>query len=384
MELPENQIGISDINTWRDCPTRAGYQMRRWTEGSEPPERKHPDTMYGSAVHHGIERMETDMLDADGAAQAAFNEYGMYLDPSDMERLEHDLAVYAERDYTGVRSVAVESEFRVPLLRVEGRTVFFRFKLDRLYERLDRPGHFIHIDYKSSKWRKSAEEVREDTQMWSYNFGIHEYFPECQSLDQVYDQLMYGREFTRKSDEQRKTIRRWLQRQVRAILADDKLEPKFNEWCPWCALLPECPEPKRTAEFAAARIAALAPADEESGKLALDPDLMEVYVAELPKLSTAKKAIEAFEDAVRKVLREMPEAERAYFGYETFQKNLDVWSPVALQAAHEVMGDEFYALVGLTKSRLTGYMDKTDPRREQIEALAERVQSNPQLRKVAE
>lgn len=384
MDLPDNQIGISDINTWRDCPTRAGYQMRRWTEGSEPPERKHPDTMYGSAIHFGIEKMETDMQDADQAAQAAFNEFGMYLDPEDMERLERDLATYAERDYTGVKAVAVEGEFRVPLLRVDGQTIYFRFKLDRLYQRLDDPTHFIHVDYKSSKWRKSAKEVHKDTQMWSYNFGIHEYFPEVQQLDQVYDQLMYGKEFTAKSADQRKQIKRWLQRQVRAILADDKLEPKFNDWCPWCALVAECPEPKRTAEFAAARIAALAPPDPESGKLALDPDLMEVYVAELPKLSTAKKAIEEFENAVRKVLREMPQAERAYFGYETFQKNIDVYSPAALQAAHQVMGDEFWAIAGLTKTKITDYLPKDDPRRKALLDLAERTQSNPQLRKMTE
>jgi len=384
MELHEDAIGISDINGWRDCPSREAYQYRRWTEGEEPPERKHPDTMYGSAIHYGIEKMETDMLDADGAAQAAFNEFGMYLDPEDMERLERDLATYQERDFTGVRAVAVEQDFRVPLLRHEGRTIYFRFKLDRLYERLDAPGHFIHIDFKSSKWRKSAEEVHNDTQMWSYNFGIYEYWPEVAKLDQVYDQLMYGREFTQKSDEQRATIKRWLQRQVRAILADDKLQPKFNEWCPWCPLLPDCPEPKRTAEFAAARIAALAPPDEESGKLALDPDLMEVYVSELPKLSTAKRSMEVFEEAVRKVLREMPEAERAAFGYETFQKNQDVWSPAALQAAHDAMGDEFYALVGLTKSKITAYLPKDDPRRQVLLDLAERVQSNPQLRRRSE
>lgn len=384
MELPDDQIGVSDINSWRECAMRFEFGMRRWTEGKEPPERNHPAFQYGSAIHHGIEKMETDLLDADAAAQAAFNEYGAYLDPEDMLRLERDLATYTERDYRGVRSVAVEGDFRVPLLRHEGRTIYFRFKLDRLYQRLDDPGRFIHVDYKSSKWRQSDKEVREDTQMWAYNWGIHEYFPECQRLDQFYDQLMYGKVPTSKSAEQREEIKRWLQRQVRAILADDDLDPKFNEWCPYCPLLTSCPEPKRTAEFAAARIAALAPPDEEGGKVALDPDLMEVYVSELPKLSTAKKAIEEFESAVRKVLQEMPQAERAYFGYELFQKNLDVWSPAALSAAHEVMGDEFYALTGLTKAKITSYLAKDDPRRQALLDLAERVQSQPQLRKMSE
>lgn len=382
--LPSDSIGISDINSWRDCPSRFEYSMRRWTEGSEPPERKHPDIMYGSAIHHAIEKMETGLLDPGQAAQQAFNAYGMYLDPEDMERLERDLATYVERDYSGVKAVAVEGEFKVPLLKHDGRQIYFRFKLDRLYQSLADPGHFIHIDWKSSKWRKTAKEIQADTQMWAYNFGIHEVFPECERLDQVYDQLMYGREPTTKSAEQRKQIKRWLKRQVRAILADDEAKPKWNEWCPWCALLPDCPEPKRTARFAAARIAALAPPDPESGKLALDPDLIETYVSELPTLSTAKRAIEEFESKVRGVLREMPEAERAFFGYETFTKNADAWSPAALRAAHEVMGDEFYALIGLTKTKIKDYLPADDPRRETIMELAERTAGQPQVRKMAE
>lgn len=383
MDLPDDSIGISDINTWRDCPTRAEYSMRRWTEGSEPPERKHPDIMYGSAIHHGIEMMEKDVLSADEAAQAAFDEYGMYLDPEDMLRLEKDLATYAERDYRGVRVVALEGEYRVPLLVHEGRQIYYRFKLDRLYEYIDRPGHFLHVDYKSSKWYKTAKEIREDTQMWSYNWGIHEFFPECERLDQIYDQLMYGREQTQKNDEQRKVIRRWLQRQVRAILNDENPQPKFNDWCPWCPLLPDCPEPKRTAQFAAARIAALAPDPDGGDKVVLDPDLIGHYIAELPEISKAKKALETFEEAVRKVIKELPEGVRTYHGYEAFGKKGSVWSPIALREAADIMGDDFYALVKMTKTAVNDFLPKDDPRRQQILDLAESTEV-PQVRRMSE
>lgn len=377
MLLPDNQIGISDINTYRDCPTKFEYAVRRWTEGSEPPERKHPDTMYGSAIHHAIHLAEADLLSDDEAVQAAFDEYSPYLDPEDMERLEHDLEVYRRRDYKGVRTVANETEVRVPLFVVGGETIYFRAKLDRVYERVDRPGAFIHIDYKSSKWKKTEAEVHKDPQMWAYNMAIFEWWPECQSLTQVYDQLMYGAIPTRKSAAQRRQIKVWLKRQVRAILNNEDPQPKFNQWCPYCPLLPDCPEPKRTAEFAAARIAALAPPEEGSSKLVLDPDLMEVYVQQLPDLSTAKKAIEKFEDAVRGAIKDMPEAVRAYHGYKLSSRRSDSWTPEALRRAHEIMGDEFYALVKLTKGRIKDYLGPDKERMEQLLSLADKEASNP-------
>lgn len=383
-KLPNNQVGISDINTWRDCPAKFEYAIRRWTEGSEPPEQKHPDTMYGSAIHHAIHHAEEGLLTDEQAVQSAFNEYGQWLDPEDMKRLEEDLATYRRRDYKGVRTVANETEVRVPLFQVGGETIYFRAKLDRVYERIDSPGTFIGIDYKSSKWAKTEKEVHEDPQMWAYNMAIFEWWPECERLTQVYDQLMYGAIPTRKSAQQREEIKTWLRRQVTAILADDNPQPQFNEWCPYCPLLPDCPEPKRTAEFAAARIAAIAADPDGGGKLVLDPDLMEVYVAELPALSTARKAIEAFEKKVNAAIRDMPQSVRAYHGYTMGKgRGKSVYTPEALRRAHEVMGDEFYALITMTKSAVENYLGGDKERIDQLLAMADKVAGNPTPKPIA-
>lgn len=385
MKLPENQVGISDINTYRDCPVKFEYAVRRWTEGSEPPEKKHPDTMYGSAIHHAIHLTEQDVLSTEEAVQAAFNEYAGYLDPEDMRRLEDDLATYQKRDYRNVRTIANETEVRVPLFEVGGQTIYFRAKLDRVYERIDSPGSFIHIDYKSSKWKKTEKEVHEDPQMWAYNMAIFEWWPECERLTQVYDQLMYGAIPTRKSAAQRAQIKVWLKRQVRAILNNDNPEPKFNQWCPYCPLLPDCPEPKRTAEFAAARIAALAPADEEGGKLVLDPDLMDIYITELPTLAIARKAIEEFEEKVKGAIKDMPEAVRAYHGYRLKGgRRTDTFSAEALRHAHEVLGDEFYSLVKMTKGRIKDYLGGDKDRMDAVLALAEKEAGKPVVERLGE
>jgi hypothetical protein len=385
MKLHQNAVGISDINTYRDCPTRFEYAIRRWTEGSEPPERKHPDTMYGSAIHEAIHLMEAEVLTVEEAVQRAFDEFAPYLDPEDMQRLEDDLATYMRRDYKGVRTVANETEVRVPLFKVGGETIYFMGKLDRVYERIDQPGSFIHIDYKSSKWKKTEAEVHEDIQMWAYNMAIFEWWPECERLTQVYDQLMYGAVPTRKSAAQRAQIKVWLERQVRAILNNENPEPKFNQWCPYCPLLPDCPEPKRTAEFAAARIAGLAPPDAESGKLVLDPDLMDVYIDELPRLKIAKKAIEEFEAKVTAAIKDMPEAVRAYHGYGLGRgRRSKAWTPEALRKAHEMMGDDFYALVKMTQGRVKDYLGGDKAQIEELMALAELEAGQPAIRKLGE
>lgn len=383
MKLPDNSVGISDINTWRDCPSRFTYQMRRWTDEGEPPESKHPDTMYGSAVHHGIEKMETELMSVEEAMQDTFNHWGVYLDPDTMERLEKDLTTYQRRDaeWATWKPVSVEDDFRVPLLEHEGETIYYRFKIDRLYQDRSDPTRFVHVDYKSSKWKKDQAEIDADPQMWSYNWGIHEIFPECQSLQQFYDQLMYGMNPTRKSPEQREQIKVWLQRQVTAILQDEEAEPKLNEWCPWCPILESCPEPRRSAEFTRARIAALAPEDQDTGKLDIDPDLIEVYVSESENAKLLIKALERFNDSINDVIRDMPTAVRTYHGYELGGKEIDVWTPDGLREAHRILGDDFYTLVKLGKTKLNAAL-KGDDRRDAVLDLSLKEGQNPSVKKI--
>lgn len=385
MKLPENQIGISDINAWRDCPHRMAFGMLRWEEEGEAPEAEGPNTAYGSAIHHAIEYAERELASDDEAIQAAFSEYGKWLDPGDLDLMKKDMETYRTRDkqFEDWRAVAVEDDFRVPLLERDGVTIYFRFKLDRLYQSLTNPTQFAHVDYKSSKWKKSEPEVHENTQMWSYNWGIHEVFPECESLVQYYDQLRYGMVPTRKSAAQREQIREWLVKQVTAILEDDKLEPKFNTWCPWCPLLESCPEPKRTAEFARARIAALAPENQDTGKLEIDPDLIEVYITEAEDAKTLIKALDRYVAAINDVIRDMPIAVRTYHGYELGGKELNVWTPEGLRDAHAVLGDDFYDVVKLGKTRLDQVL-KGDDRRGRIVELALKEGQNPSVKKIAE
>lgn len=393
MKLPENAIGISDIQKHRECARKMGYQMRRWTEGEQPPEDQHPDTMYGTVFHDTVEITEEKDLSDDEALQFAFNRYARYLAPEDLEKLKLDLQTYRERDEVGVRTLANEKEVRVPLLEwcydcgqrsigavcefcgQETATIYFRARIDRLYQRLDNEAVFLHRDYKSSKWPKSEEEVHKDPQMWSYNWIIHEYWPECESLTQIYDQLRYGEIPTRKSDEQREEIREWLVRQVISILeAEEPVEPTFNQWCPWCPIKQDCPVIDRLTDFEVARIKALLPADEEP-----DTDLLEVYVEKLGDVDTAIKTLEAYRDRVKGVVRELPDERKDALGFKLSPRSFDVWSPAALEAAHDILGEDFYNLVKLSKRQVNDFL-ADDDRQELVLGLARKKSGTPQLR----
>jgi hypothetical protein len=285
LKLPGNAIGITDLLSYQDCPRRFAFGMRRHDKSpvvhpetgveyvmGDAPEAESPATAYGSAVHDAIELVD-DLLTPEEAVERVFPTYGPWLEPADLDRLIEDLAIYKGRDYTGVRIVAQEDDMRVPLFVHEGETIYFRFKLDKLYQRLDDDASFIHIDYKTSKWAKSQEEVHKDLQMWAYNFGIHEAFPECERLLQTYDQLRFGQVNTRKTEKQRAQMKAWLIAATKAVLADRALLPKFNQWCPWCEIANDCPVIKRLSDYSLSKIAVMAPEEKQGRKkvITLDP-----------------------------------------------------------------------------------------------------------------
>lgn len=386
MKLPNDSIGISDINAWRDCPRRMSFSMKRHTEEGEPPEAA-IEHAYGSCVHDVFQAIEENGLTDELAIHAAFDKWAWALEPDDLKQLKKDVQTYRERDFIGVRTLAVEQEFRVPLLEHEGRTIFFRFKLDRLYQRIDNGAVFLHIDYKSSKHRKSEAEVHKDTQMWAYNWAIHAFFPECEALIQHYDQLRFGSITTRKSAEQREEMAQWLREQVRAILADESvdekdglLKPRFNTWCPWCPIIGSCSVIDQLSDFAKSEIAVLTPTKDDAAKVALDATPFEDYIAKLDDVEGAEKVLKEFKDRVREVIKQLPTSERERMGFKLSGRNSDIFTPEAMREMHAMLGEEFYLLVGITKKRLDELF-ADDPRLPQIKSLARREETSTQLRR---
>lgn len=367
MKLPEDAIGISDITDWQECPRRMSYKMKRWTEDGEPPEAASNWTKrYGAAFHDVVEWLEADQITDEVALQRAMRKYR--LDPEEIARLKVDLEVYHDRAPTGVRTVMVEKEIRVPLFQRAGRMFYFRGRIDRLYQSLSDPGLFFHRDYKSSAWPRTQKEIDNDKQLWSYNFGLHETFPEIRTLVQTYDQLSYGELHTQKNDAQREEIREWLILAMEEVMDDDEigpdglLVPKWNNWCPWCPIMESCAVVPMLSDFALSEIAKLAPETKNGRKseVNLDPDLFDVYVERLEQVSTAKGVLERYEQTVKRRLLDLPEDERKRYGYERRTKTIDVFSADALRAAHELLGDDFYRIASLSKAALSSALSGED------------------------
>lgn len=376
MLLPDNSIGVSDILQARLCGTRWEFDMQRWSAQGERPGATNPNNAYGSAMHHAIALSEEGFSDEE-AIEGAVREYGRWLDPDDVEDLADDMEKYHERDYVGVRTVASEQNMKVPLFRHEGEQIYYRFTLDRLYVRVNNPTSFIHIDYKSSKHRKSDEEVHKDPQLWAYNWAIFEMWPECEDLHQVYDQFNFGSIPTRKNAQQREQIKKWLIQQVKAILAIEAPKPKFNEWCPWCPLMESCQEPRRAADFAQMRIEELAPPGVDLVTL-VGGDL-ETYLQDMYQFETVRKTVERYEEAVKGVLRELPPERLQQLGWGKYPSSRDVWSPDALRRVYNLTGDTFFLLVKMTKTNIQRFYGTDKDGAGEVLQLAEKERQAPRL-----
>jgi hypothetical protein len=362
------------------------FGMRRHDEGGEAPESWSPANAYGSACHLVIHLVDEGSTD-DEAIQAAFAEFSQWLDPADIGMLAHDLETYHQRNPKGVRTLVSEEDWSFPLFtHPTVGTVWFRFKLDRLYQRIAEPNRLIAVDWKTGKWIKSRAEVDKDLQMWSYNVGIHEVvadlYPELEGveLEQIYDQLRAGQEPTRKSAGQREEMKRWLTAAITAMIEDEEMAPSYNEFCPWCPLKMDCPVVRdELTDYATARIALLAPRNPKIkkdggeskvlGPPELDPARFEEYVAELPKVKRAKQVLEKFEETVREALKQLPAAELAQLrsseapaGYRVERRGRSKFNPEGLRIAHEEMGDDaFYQCVEMSGEALKRfYGDEKD------------------------
>lgn len=356
MRLPEDQIGISDLLQHRSCPAKFAYKMRRHTE-APPPETLNADNAYGSAIHECIQLLTEDPnRPSEEVVTQVWPRYEAYLDPEDLALLTEDLERFQHDSPLGMELIASEVDARVPLFEHEGRTMYFRFKLDALYRRKSEPSVFYHRDYKSSKWRKSQSEVDDDPQMWAYNWAIHELYPECGTLLQSYEQLRHGNILTSKDDEQRAHMKAWLIECVKSVLADETLEPRQEPFCTHCPLVVTCPVTLASTRYWRGLLGVLAPIEKEGRKTKVafldEAKDVEEMIRLLPTMMQTRKHIEAVEKRLKAVIEEMPASERERLGWRLRDRKTSTLPPEALRALHSALGDSFYEAVSVSKVAL--------------------------------
>lgn len=368
-------VGISDILGWRECPARFALGMRRHIElpphlqlepgeRDEPPESTNWTNAYGSAIHMAIHLVDVDGLSHQRAIETVVARYGPWLEPAHIELLAEDLKVFEKRRPLGVTLVAAEQDVKVPLFVADnGQQIYFRFKLDVLHKLISNPSIFLHRDYKSTAWPKSQKEIHDDPQLWSYNFGIHERYPECKRLLQTWDGLRFGEIRTSKNDAQRAQIRTWLIEQVKAIMADDVYKPKINDWCRYCPMVVTCRETKRATSYWRGRLAVTAPMSKEGRAvrvaLAEDGDEIDRIIRdELPKMQQVRKHIELVESTLKDIIKQMPLEDRERLGWALQPKTRKTLAPEGLKVVHALLGDVFYELVSLPTKSIDEYFGK--------------------------
>ncbi len=395
MDLPGDSVGPSDIIAYRECAQRFAFGMRRHStlpdrfsifegESAEAPDSESYPTAYGSCVHDAIRVVEETQCTDEEAIDRVWPDYQAWLEPDDGDRLKRDLETYRTRTVLGYRLIGAELEMRVPLFTHEGRIIYLRGRVDVLYQHMQNPGVFLSRDYKSGRVKKGEPEIHRDIQQWLYNLLIHEFFPECVTLTQMYDQLRYGETPTYKSAQQRRQIREFAIHQVKAILADQTLKPKQNQWCQHCPLVMDCRVTHLSADYWKNRLAVLAPEKKVGRKIVvqLTEDAMgfDIYMDLLPRIKSSAKAMERFVKEVEAVLRLMPQSQREAYGYALGKpRETDRWGPSELRQVHALLGDDFYHLIGLTKASLERMYGKDSDRMAVIQGLAFKEEGNPTL-----
>lgn len=383
-------IGISDVLQWRDCGTRAEFSMRRHTEG-DPPESWSPQNAYGTAIHDCLEALD-DGATPDQAAGAAMARFKQWLEPGDLSLLHEDMRKYMERQMTGVKTLLNEGEISVKLFvhPVVGQ-VYFRARIDRLYVDRTNPAQLIHLDFKSSRWAKSHEEVAKDLQLWCYNFAIDRWYtdlyPEVEGvhIQQVFDQLRYGEVPTQKGPAQRAEIERWLIAIITAIIDEEAPSPSFNEWCPWCPLLTDCPVVQfELTDWAQTKIAALMPREEKlnkdgsvskrPGKVVLDRERIREYVELLPQVKRAAATLDAFNENVTDTLKQMPMSDLHQLGKKTIERSRRVFTPESKRRIVDEIGlPSFIMLADVSLAAVERFYEGDDDTTNRIKDLAEKL-----------
>jgi hypothetical protein len=364
-------IGISDILDYRECPERMAVNMQRHL-GAE--EKIDWTNAYGSAIHMAIEWLTVwedqtveQREDAGGPihTEAAYSEaigkswerYGDYLDPEHLKMLTEDLQSWHKRDPRGFELIKAEQDLKIPLFVFEGKQIYYRFKIDALYRSRENRSIWLMRDYKSSQHRKTDNEVHADRQMTAYNLGIHEYYPECKHLIQLYEQLRFGTVTTSRTQADREIFKQWLIRNVTKILHDEDIQPKINGYCKWCPMVMECPAVRNAPRYWRGTMAVLAPKTKEGRKVTVEfPDendeVEELIKSVLPTAIQARGHIALFEGRLKDLLREMPSDKRRELGWRLSESKGKKITPEGLRRIHEVAGDLFYELIALSTAEV--------------------------------
>lgn len=391
MRIPKNTIRVSHLRTYgtsgfamegvteeAGCP--ALYKAKYVTHSLKEP-RSYP-LEYGTLVHDAFYLAEEENLPLlPDALEKAWGRIEVPLGPDAYAEAFSDLQSYMDRPEDAYACVAVEQDLSAPLMEIDGSEYFFGGRLDWIGVDPEDPLTLIVRDYKSNRQPPSQKGVDDDNQMTHYialvRANLHLYLPGVDPRDvTIIGQLDAFKWYVVSTQRDHETLDRyldWLRAMTRRIVQDEEAEPVLNDGCSYCPLKYDC----KAFRSLPGRGETLADRMSTTTDLTQRAYLMQQAQLVIKSLDAAVKEVQG--ELKAKAIKGDPQTING-IRYETVDDWKTDWDGPKL---HEVLGDKFYQVIGVTQYKVDALIKKDPELRNGIEAARSRyVGEKPRLKSV--
>jgi len=376
MIVPENKARISLLRQYgkvpgldifeelNGCPQR----YKSYIEGKR--EEKSYPLMYGTMIHEILwlaEEKEVPLLP--NALEQCWNPQ---LPPEAYQEAVDDLTNFLDKGGLNLSMLCVEKELEMPLMEYKGEVYTFGGRIDWIGLNPEEPSVLYFVDYKSNRSPTSQNSLDLDLQMAAYGALIQANLSELildmepSKIMGILEQLKFNTLYTEITDERIEMFKSWASAMVRAIIDDEECKPVLNSWCGSCFRRFDCEEFKSLPDKGLELIASYSV---NSTSLAERVGMME-------KAKEVKRGLDNIIKAVKEELITIGGG--VYDGFE--------YSPVTgwkkeynLPALHDVLGVDFYNVIGVVEKDLSQYERRNLEKKSQIESLRQKVPGSLRL-----
>ena len=329
----------------RGCPR---LYRAKYVDRTVPRQVTYP-LAYGTFVHQVLYLIEGDGLTPQEAIEASF---GPGDDPAMLTEIRADLDRYLSRGATPsdvYATIGTEVELDAVLFHLaDGTPLMFRGIIDRLMVDPEDPGTVHVVDYKTNRFPPSTADVEGDMQLKSYawlvlrnlgELGISHTSPR---VVVHLDAIKWGEIEVTYGPDVLDDWHTWACAVVRGIVDDEDAEPVINPGCGYCPIRWDCPAYTSLPATAAGLAGALPGIDDLEARVAWRDAASKVRLL----LEKAVAEIDAGLAAQALTSGEFTVGESTWSARERWS---DLWD---LSALHGLLGDRFYRVVNVVKSRV--------------------------------
>jgi hypothetical protein len=339
-------FALDEQEETKGCPRqwKAKYVDRVVDDGP----RSYP-LQYGSFIHEVFYAMEQDGLSPEEAVEAKFPVDG---DPKMIQEALDDLRGYMERGSTPsdrFATIGVELDLAAELyVDEEYGPIWWRGILDWVGIDPEDPGIVHVVDYKSNRFPPTIEAVRGDVQMKSYAWLIKQNaerlgLPPNVRVVVHLDAIKWREVVVWFTDDDIDEWHTWAVAVTRTIVRDEECAPVINPGCSWCPVADTCPAMEALPKIGEEMLGAVPDGDWDARMRWRDQ-------ANRVRLLLEKR-VKAIDEARDEEVHR--NGELIANGYRWFLEA--AWkTKVDARRLHRVLGDVFYEIVTVPKTKVDG------------------------------